>query len=100
MKKFVLLLSATFVFFAFDSNAQQMTAAPAPVQKSKKVETSALKPADATPYVFSSKEILEQSVPEKIEGLKNAILSGKYDDAQIKEMREQIWRFENAYVPQ
>lgn len=91
----VIMLSTSEIF-------AQMTVAPVTKtstnNESVAYETTALKPVDGQPYTFPSKEVLENSVPEKINGLHDQILSGKNTEAQIKELREQIWRFENAVV--
>ena len=60
---------------------------------------TSLKPEDGKPFVFSSQDGLDNSVPLKIEAIKEQIRSGKLSEARIKELREQMWRLENAYVP-
>ncbi len=100
MKRTLLLVSLATVLSANDSFAQ-MTESPATKTSTSKNDidkTSAIKPTDGQPYMFSSKETLESSVPEKIKGLRDQILSGKLTEAQITELREQIWRLENATV--
>ena len=77
------------------------TLQPAPkaeVTKSESTSIASLKPADATPATFSTKEELEKAVPMKTAKIKEAINSGKYDDVQLQKLREELWRFENAVV--
>ena len=101
MKRTLLLVSLTVMLFSNVSYSQQSmkkATDSSSLSETDNDKTSALKPADEQPYLFSSKEELESAVPEKIKSIKNQILSGKLTEAQIKEMREQIWRFENAAV--
>ena len=99
--KRTLLLVTTVTLLAANESVAQMTTAPASQINSNQNHTetlSGIKPADGKPYVFSSKEELDRSVVEKVKGLRDQILSGKLTEAQITELREQIWRFENATV--
>ena len=101
MKRTLLLVSLGFMLSS-NVSFSQMTSASAvkatSVSDDTSTSTSSLKPADGTPYVFSSQKDLESSVPKKINALKDQILSGKLTEVQVKELREQIWRFENATV--
>lgn len=101
MKRTLLLASLAFLLSS-NVSFSQLTSANA--AKSSTVttndlqNTSALKPEDGQAYVFSSKEDLENAVPFKINGIKDQIVAGKLSEVQVKELREQIWRLENATV--
>ena len=101
MKRTLLLVSLGFMLSSNVSFSQMTTGTSmkaVAVTNDTSDKTSALKPADEQPYTFSSQKELESSVPKKINALKDQILSGKLTEVQVKESREQIWRFENAVV--
>lgn len=100
MKRTLLLVSLGFVLSTNVSFSQMTTRVVEPASDSHASSSlmTALKPADGKPYQFSSKTELENAVPKKIEGIKDQISAGNLTDAQVKELREQIWRFENATV--
>jgi hypothetical protein len=64
---------------------------------SENIYTS-LKPADGTPAFFSSQEDLNAKVPGKKSALLNLIKENAGDTAQVRMLREQLWRFENAII--
>ena len=59
---------------------------------------TSIKPADGQPAVFANKEELDQKVDFKIENTKRAILENKNDAVKVRQLREELWRFENAIV--
>lgn len=103
MNRSLLLTAVTLIvsLFSFSQEKVRTTLQPAPkaeVTKSESTSITSLKPADATPATFSTKEELEKAVPMKTAKIKEAINSGKYDDVQLQKLREELWRFENAVV--
>ncbi len=61
-------------------------------------ETSAIKPQDAKPYVFSSKEELTAGVERKKEALLQEIKENSNNPEKALSLRESLWRLENAIV--
>mgnify|MGYP001071432493 CR=1 FL=1 len=59
---------------------------------------TSIKPADGQPAVFANRMELEQKVDFKIENTKRAILENKNDAVKVRQLREELWRFENAIV--
>jgi hypothetical protein len=57
-----------------------------------------IRPEDGTPVSFFTQEELEKTVPVKIEKLKSDISSGNYSGDKLQNLKEQLWRFENAIV--
>jgi len=94
MNKNILLfacLSLASISFAQDKTVNGKKAV------SENIYTS-LKPADGTPAVFSSKEDLDSKVQNKKNNLLILIKENSGDTAQVRILREQLWRFENAIV--
>lgn len=98
MKRSLLLTAVTLIISLFSFSQEKAVYPPKPVVKSESTVVGSLKPADATPATFGSKEELEKTVPMKMAAIKEAINSGKYDDVQLQKLREELWRFENAVV--
>jgi len=96
MKKTHLIASA-LIFMSLSAFSQQNTPVKTDSQVQEEVFTP-LKPLDASPAVFSSKQELEQKKPLKINGVKDEIRIHKNNPEMIKQLREQLWRFENAIV--
>lgn len=61
-------------------------------------ETSAIKPQDAKPYVFSSREELIAGVERKREALIQEIKENSNNPEKALYLRESLWRLENAIV--
>lgn len=61
-------------------------------------ETTAIKPTDAKPYVFSSKEELTAGVERKKEALIQEIKENFNNPEKALSLRESLWRLENAIV--
>jgi hypothetical protein len=61
-------------------------------------ETTAIKPQDAKPYVFSSKEELIAGVERKKEALIQEIKENANNPEKALYLRESLWRLENAIV--
>jgi hypothetical protein len=59
---------------------------------------TSIKPADEQPVVFANKMELDQKVDFKIENTKRAILENRNDAVKVRQLREELWRFENAIV--
>ncbi len=91
MKKNIFLFIAC-VSFATIAVAQDRT-----IKTSETIYTS-LKPADGNPAVFSSQEELNAKVEMKKNNVKALIKENSADTAQVRLLREQLWRFENAIV--
>ncbi len=93
MKILLLLacLSITSVTIAQDKEVQNKKTA------SENIYTS-LKPADGTPVVFNSQEDLNAKIQTKKNNVLALIKENAGDSVQVKILREQLWRFENATV--
>jgi hypothetical protein len=103
MKRSLLLTAVTLIISLFSFSQEKVSTSLRPTPKKEVVETESpstlsLKPADAAPATFGSKEELEKAVPMKIAKIKETINSGKLDDVQLQKYREELWRFENAVV--
>jgi uncharacterized GH25 family protein len=98
MKRSLLLTAVTLIISLFSFSQEKSVYPPKPVVKSESTVVGSLKPADAAPATFGSKEELEKAVPMKIAKIKETINSGKLDDVQLQKYREELWRFENAVV--
>lgn len=71
-------------------------------------EITSLKPADENPYVFSTKEEMEEAVARKSGAIKDMIMEQQQqtktttttltNDRIIASMREDLWRLEHAIV--
>lgn len=66
-------------------------------------EITSLKPADEKPYVFSTKEEMEEAVARKSGAIKDMIMEQQQqvnttNDRIIASMREDLWRLEHAIV--
>lgn len=57
-----------------------------------------LKPADASPAVFSSKQEMDTKLTDKKNSTLDLIRQNKDNPETVKQLREQLWRFENAIV--
>ncbi len=101
MKRTLLLVSLGFMLSSNVSFSQMTSATEtksSTVANDALTNTTALKPADGQPSVFSSQESLESTVPKKISALRDQIAAGKLTEAQVINLRQEIWRFENAIV--
>lgn len=103
MKRSLLLTAVTLIISLFSFSQEKVSTTLLSAPKVEVIETestnnTSLKPADAKPATFGSKEELEKAVPMKIAKIKEAINSGKYDDVQLQKLREELWQFENAVV--
>ncbi len=95
MKKSTLLLFACLALFKI-SNAQDSKN-----QKAKVVSENiytALKPADATPYVFGSQQDLNDKQASKKGAVLSEIKANANDPQKLQTLRESLWRIENATV--
>ncbi|HQQ94048.1 MAG TPA: hypothetical protein PLQ93_05800 [Bacteroidia bacterium] len=90
------LFALALVFMSL-VGVSQNTAAKASV-KSGNIEElfTPLKPADATPAVFTTRQEMEQKVPQKKQSTIDLIRQNKNNPAEVKRLREQLWRYENA----
>jgi len=61
-------------------------------------EITSLKPLDESPAVFSSQAEMDEKKSEKIAKMKVMIRENEGDEEKIKQLREELWRFENAIV--
>jgi hypothetical protein len=95
MKK-PIILALVFMAFGFIGLAQNKTTSGKMAQEGS-VYTS-LKPADAQPAVFSSKEELDSKIQDKKNRTLEQIKLHADDPVKVKALREQLWRFENAIV--
>jgi hypothetical protein len=97
MKKTHLILLA-LVFMSLVGFSQN--AAGKPSTKATQTEDiySPLKPADASPAVFSSKEEMQSKLQDKKYNTIELIRQNKDNPEQVKQLREQLWRFEHAIV--
>ncbi len=91
MNKSILIL---FAILSFTS----LTFAQENKKPQQEVIYTPLKPADGTPAVFTTQEELNAKVPVKKTNLLNLIKENSTDTAQVRMLREQLWRFENAIV--
>lgn len=99
MKKELLFAIFGFVIISSSVSFSQTTPVYPPVRKetTETTEVTSLKPANASPATFSTKEELDKTVPMKIAKIKEMIKAEKNDE-RIKVLREDLWRFENAVV--
>lgn len=58
----------------------------------------AIKPADASPYVFTTQEELNAKKQDKLNATHDLIEQNKDNPAKVKELRMNLWRLENAVV--
>jgi len=91
MKKSILFL---IVFFGF---ASVIIAQDKSKPDSENIYT-ALRPADGNPVVFNSQEELNAKIEAKKKNILTLIKENSGDTAQVRILREQLWRFENAVV--
>jgi hypothetical protein len=80
-----------------NAQAKSTTIKPS-VRAEQNDDTSPLKPADATPYVFSSEEDRAASVAKKREAIVADIKKNSGNAAKTRELREELWRLDNAIV--
>ena len=59
---------------------------------------TSLKPADGKPVVFNSQEELNAKIESKKNNVITLIKDNASDTGQVRLLREQLWRFENAVV--
>ena len=96
MKKTHLIASA-LIFMSLSAFSQQNTAVKTDSQVQEEIFTP-LKLLDPSPAVFTSKQELELKKPLKINGVKDEIRLNKNNPEMVKQLRQQLWRFENAIV--
>lgn len=98
-KKLLFTFFICLLGFLNQSFAQQKPSLTAvPLSKEGKSETKSLKPEDATPAKFATKEEMDTSLPKKKANIIEMIESGKYEGERLRILREELWRFENAIV--
>lgn len=59
---------------------------------------SPLKPEKGSPYVFSSQADLDAAKGKKIAAVKEQISVNSSNPEKVKQLREELWRLENAIV--
>lgn len=97
MKKnvYTLVLGVCFSFAGMHAVAQnQSEVQNGTIEVSN--EVSPLKPADGSPYIFSSKEDLEKAQSKKAVILER--IKTTTDERSIISLREDLWRIENGMV--
>ncbi len=95
MKKSFLLFSALMTFSLVGLSQNNANTS---VKKSTETIYTSLKPSDASPATFSSKELLDAKVPDKKQAILDQIKQNRSNPAMVKKLREDLWRFENAIV--
>lgn len=95
MKRILLLIVLSTGISTFSAHAQMTVSQAAKAQSDL---TTPLQPADGKAYEFATEEEKNEVVPAKIEKIKAAILTGTYTEDRVKQMREMLWRYENATI--
>jgi len=93
MKKIFLCVGLLFAGIGMNSIYAQQS-----VELHQKSLLTAIKPVDGNPVVFSNQVELESNVGFKIENVKQLILENQNDAIKVRQLREELWRFENAIV--
>lgn len=96
MKKEVILFSA-FMALSLSGFSQSQSNTTVQKENSKSMYTP-LKPSDASPATFSSQEELNTKVPAKKSAIKDQITLNKDNPEMVKQLRQDLWRFEHAIV--
>jgi hypothetical protein len=91
------ILALIFTAFGFIGLAQNSHTSSKVAKEEGSIYTS-LKPADAQPAVFTTKEELDAKIQDKKNRTLEQIKTHANDPAKVKALREQLWRFENAIV--
>lgn len=109
MKAKTVTLIVFFAYGSFYSVAQVTTGSASstravrtePVTATNSTQSdvfSPLKPADGTPYVFSSEADLKVAVLEKREVVLAELKQVQNDPVKVQKFREELWRLDNAIV--
>ena len=92
MKKIFLLVIILAAFSNVNAQSQEVIS-----ERLTMENIVSVKPADGKPMVFITKEELNH-LPDLIQGVKKDIIRLQDNKEVLHDLREQLWRYENAEV--